>query len=70
MLHTLRSRILFITTATVVCALAITGAATYHITRTNTFETIEQDLNAVAAGNAMAVDKWVDAKGGAVKATA
>ncbi|SFE90834.1 methyl-accepting chemotaxis protein [Paracidovorax wautersii] len=70
MLHTLRSRILFITTATVVCALAITGAATYHITRTNTFETIEQDLNAVAAGNAMAVDKWVEAKGDAVKATA
>ncbi len=70
MLRTLRSRILFITTATVVCALAITGAATYRITRANTFETIEQDLNAVAAGNAMAVDKWVEAKATAVDATA
>ena len=33
MLQTLRSKILAISTATVVGALAITGAATYHIVR-------------------------------------
>ena len=44
MLQTLRSKILAISTATVVGALAITGAATYHIVRGSTFQTIEQDL--------------------------
>ncbi|MDA8519600.1 methyl-accepting chemotaxis protein [Acidovorax sp. NCPPB 4044] len=70
MLQTLRSKILFISTATVVCALAVTGAATYTITRASTFQTIEQDLDAVAAGNTMAIDQWVAAKASAVNATA
>ncbi|GKT02350.1 methyl-accepting chemotaxis protein [Acidovorax sp. SUPP3434] len=70
MIQSLRSKILVISTATVVCALAVTGAATYSITRTNTFETIEQDLNAITAGNTMAIDQWVSAKAAAVNATA
>ncbi|WP_280188254.1 methyl-accepting chemotaxis protein [Delftia sp. PS-11] len=70
MLQTLRSKILAISTATVVCALAITGAATYHIVRGSTFQTIEQDLDAITAGNTMAIDQWVAAKGLAVSAAA
>jgi methyl-accepting chemotaxis protein len=70
MLQTLRSKILAISTATVVCALAITGAATYHIVRGSTFQTIEQDLDAITAGNTMAIDQWVAAKGLAVRAAA
>lgn len=70
MLQTLRSKILAISTATVVGALAITGAATYSITRTSTFQTIEQDLDAITAGNTMAVDQWVSAKANAVTAAA
>ncbi|CAB5698674.1 Ribose and galactose chemoreceptor protein [Delftia tsuruhatensis] len=70
MLQTLRSKILAISTATVVGALAITGAATYHIVRGSTFQTIEQDLDAITAGNTMAIDQWVAAKGLAVSAAA
>ncbi len=51
MLQTLRSKILAISKATVVVALAITGAATYSITRGSIFQTIEEDLNAITAGN-------------------
>jgi len=70
MLQTLRSKILAISTATVVCALAITGAATYTITRDSTFQTIEQDLDAITAGNTMAIDQWVASKALAVTAAA
>ena len=70
MLQTLRSKILVISTATVICALAVTGAATYTITRASTFQTIEQDLEAIAAGNTMAIDQWVAAKALAVNAAA
>ncbi|MFE8644417.1 methyl-accepting chemotaxis protein [Sphingomonas sp. NCPPB 2930] len=70
MIQSLRSKILVISTATVVCALAVTGAATYTITRASTFQTIEQDLDAIAAGNTMAIDQWVSAKAAAVAATA
>ncbi|MCZ8092174.1 MAG: methyl-accepting chemotaxis protein [Acidovorax sp.] len=70
MIQTLRAKILTISTATVIGALAVTGAATYSITRSNTFATIEQDLDAITAGNATAIDQWVAAKGLAVQATA
>jgi len=70
MLQTLRSKILAISTATVVGALAITGAATYTITRASTFQTLEQDLDAITAGNTMAIDQWVAAKAQAVEAAA
>jgi len=70
MLKSLRTKILLISTATVVCALAVTGAATYAITRASTFQTIEQDLDAIAAGNAMAIDQWVASRAMAVNAAA
>lgn len=70
MIQSLRSKILLISTATVVGALAVTGAATYTITRASTFQTINQDLDAITAGNTMAIDQWVSAKASAVNATA
>ncbi|KQM73106.1 methyl-accepting chemotaxis protein [Xylophilus sp. Leaf220] len=69
MIQSLRSRILLISTATVVGSLFVTGAATYAITRASTFQTIAQDLDAIAAGNTMAIDQWVAAKAAAVNAT-
>mgnify|MGYP000163769293 CR=1 FL=1 len=50
MFHTLRSKILAISTATVVGALAITGAASYTIARTSSFGTFEAIVGCVAAG--------------------
>lgn len=70
MLKSLRTKILLISTITVICALWLTGAATYAITRASTFQTIEQDLDAIAAGNAMAIDQWVASKAMAVNAAA
>ncbi|RYF52980.1 MAG: HAMP domain-containing protein, partial [Comamonadaceae bacterium] len=42
----------------------------YSITRTSTFQTIEQDLDAITAGNTMAIDQWVASKTLAVTAAA
>ncbi|CAJ0792596.1 hypothetical protein LMG7141_02678 [Ralstonia condita] len=70
MVSSLRSRILLISSATVIGALALSGAATYSIVRSNTMESIDQNLAAIASGNTLAIDKWVAAKAQAVKATA
>ena len=69
-MSSLRTRILLISSATVIGALALSGAATYSIVRNNTMESIDQNLAAIANGNTLAIDKWVDAKAQAVKATA
>ncbi|WP_295497646.1 methyl-accepting chemotaxis protein, partial [uncultured Ralstonia sp.] len=69
-MSSLRTRILIISSATVIGALALSGAATYSIVRSNTMESIEQNLAAVASGNTLAINKWVEAKAQAVKATA
>ena len=68
MLSSIRTRILFITTVIIVCALAITGSAAYVIVRANGQETIKQDLDSIATGHAMAIDEWVAAKQAAVAA--
>jgi methyl-accepting chemotaxis protein len=68
MLSSIRTRILIIITVIVVCALAITGSATYVIVRANGQETIKQDLDSIATGHAMAIDEWVAAKQAAVAA--
>lgn len=70
MLNSIRSRILLISTATVVTALSLTGAATYSIVHSNTLETIEQNLDAITAGNTLAIEKWVSSKAMAVTAAA
>jgi len=69
-MSSLRTRILIISSATVIGALALSGAATYVTVRANTTETIEQNLTAIAGANTLAIDKWVAAKAQAVKATA
>ncbi|MFJ1258588.1 methyl-accepting chemotaxis protein [Cupriavidus sp. CuC1] len=66
----LRTRIVLITSATVVCALALSGAATYGIVRANMTATMESDLSAVASGNTLAIEQWVTAKALAVKTAA
>ena len=70
MISSLRTRILLISSATVIGALALSGAVTYSIVRSNTMESIDQNLAAIASGNTLAIDKWVAAKAQAVKATA
>ncbi|MGF6302018.1 hypothetical protein OKW42_005371 [Paraburkholderia sp. WC7.3d] len=70
MIASLRTRILLISSATVIGALALSGAAAYITVRANTMETIAQNLSAIAGANALAIDKWVAAKALAVKVTA
>ncbi len=70
MIVSLRRRILIISSATVIGALAVSGAAAYLTVRTNTMETIEQNLVAIASANTLAIDKWVAAKALAVSTTA
>lgn len=70
MISSLRTRILIISSATVIGALALSGAAAYITVRANTMETIAQNLSAIAGANTLAIDKWVAAKAQAVKATA
>ncbi|XHO06510.1 hypothetical protein ACEQUB_03434 [Ralstonia syzygii] len=69
-MSSLRTRILVISSATVIGALALSGAATYAIVRASTMESIDQNLTASASGNTLAIDKWVTAQAQAVKATA
>nr|WP_311527248.1 methyl-accepting chemotaxis protein [uncultured Ralstonia sp.] len=70
MLASLRAKILVISVGIVVAALALTAGATYVIVRDNNFETIQQNLDAIAAGHALAVDEWVAAKATMVGAAA
>lgn len=62
MLTSIRTKILVISTAIVVIALALTAGATYVIVRDNNSNTIQQDLDAIATGHALAIDEWVSAK--------
>ncbi|PTB18567.1 chemotaxis protein [Trinickia symbiotica] len=70
MIVSLRSRILIISSATVIGALAVSGTATYLTVRANTIDTIEQNLVAISSANTLAIDKWVAAKALAVRTTA
>ncbi|SIO28242.1 methyl-accepting chemotaxis protein [Paraburkholderia phenazinium] len=69
-MSSLRTRILLISSATVIGALGLSGAATYLIVRNSTMQTIDHNLAAIASGNTLAIDKWVAAKARAVKTTA
>ncbi|MHA7684764.1 methyl-accepting chemotaxis protein [Cupriavidus sp. PET2-C1] len=66
----LRTRIALIMSATVVGALALSGAATYGIVHANMTATMESDLSAIASGNTLAIEQWVAAKALAVKTAA
>lgn len=70
MIKTIRARILVISSLAVVAALAMTGAITYQIVRSNTLSTIEQNLDAIAVGNTLAIETWVSSKAQAVQAAA
>ncbi|NMK46824.1 methyl-accepting chemotaxis protein [Achromobacter sp. Bel] len=66
----LRNRILLITCFTVVGALVLSGITTYQIVRSNMMATISGNLDAIAAGNASAIERWSEDKAQAVVATA
>ncbi|MFY1005241.1 hypothetical protein ACNF5F_27920, partial [Escherichia coli] len=66
----LRNRILLITCFTVIGALVLSGIAIYQIVRDNMMATISADLDAIAAGNASAIERWSADKAQAVTATA
>jgi len=70
MFSSMRTKMLTITTGTVVIALAITSATIYLIVRADSMETIKQNLSAIAAGNTRALEEWISAKAVAVAATA
>ncbi len=66
----LRNRILLITCFTVVGALTLSGLITYQIVRDNMMSSIAATLDAVASGNASAIERWSADKAQAVDATA
>ena len=70
MIKTIRARILVISSLAVVTALAITGAVSYQIVRSNTMQAIEQNLRAITEGNTVTIETWVSSKAAAVQATA
>ena len=70
MITSIRTKLLLISTASVVGALVLMGATTYILVRSSTFVTIGQNLDAVTEGNALAIDQWVASKAAAVNAAA
>ena len=70
MLSSLRTKLLLITTLSVVVALSLTGAITYVLLRSSVTETAAHQLSAASEGNGMAIDLWVAAKATAVQAAA
>ncbi|BEV17800.1 methyl-accepting chemotaxis protein [Herbaspirillum sp. DW155] len=70
LLRSFRSRILLISSVTVIIALSITGIATYFIVNESMTKSLNHDLDEIARGNALAVEKWVEAKVTQVNAAA
>jgi len=70
MLSSLRTKLLLITTLSVVVALSLTGAITYVLLRSSVTETAANQLSAASEGNGMAIDLWVAAKATSVQAAA
>nr|WP_163501561.1 methyl-accepting chemotaxis protein [Halomonas socia] len=62
MLSTLRARILATTLVVIVLALIVNGAASYLTLKTHNDAQIAGNLNAVASGNARAIDEWLAAR--------
>lgn len=57
MISLLRTRVLLISSTTVAGVLAPSGAVTYSTVHSNTMESINQDLAAIASGNTFTTDK-------------
>jgi len=70
MIISIRTKLLLVSTASVVGALVLMGATTYVLVRSSTFTTIGQSLDAVTEGNALAIDQWAASKAAAVNAAA
>ncbi|MBN3818324.1 HAMP domain-containing protein [Paraburkholderia sp. Se-20369] len=70
MITSLRTRILLISSATVIGALGLSGAVTYATVRASTTETISQNLASIAGANTLAINKWVAGKALEVSTTA
>ncbi|MGQ0336212.1 methyl-accepting chemotaxis protein [Halomonas elongata] len=68
MLTSLRLRILFATLTVIAVALIINGAASYLTVESHNERQIDQNLRAVAHGNAQAIEEWVDARVGMLEA--
>ncbi|MFC0324158.1 methyl-accepting chemotaxis protein [Halomonas organivorans] len=68
MLTSLRLRILIATLVVIAVALIINGAASYLTVRSHNDDQIDQNLQAVAHGNAQAIEEWVDARSGMLEA--
>ncbi|SDM43025.1 methyl-accepting chemotaxis sensory transducer with Cache sensor [Franzmannia pantelleriensis] len=62
MLSSLRARILITTLAVIVLALIVNGVASYLTLKSHNDEQIARNLNAVASGNASAIDEWLAAR--------
>ncbi|VVD80322.1 methyl-accepting chemotaxis protein [Pandoraea anhela] len=65
----LRTRILLITSLTVIGALILSGITTYVVVRDSMMSSIEQTLSAVADGSAGTIERWSADKAQAVVAT-
>ncbi|RQR27370.1 methyl-accepting chemotaxis protein [Burkholderia sp. Bp9143] len=59
MLSSIRARIVATCVAIVVTALAVTGGLVYEVVKRHNDETIDQNLQSVLAGHALALDEWV-----------
>jgi methyl-accepting chemotaxis protein len=70
MISSLRTKIILISSATVVGALALSGTVTYVIVRANMMDAINANLTALASANTLTIGQWAQAKGRAVSETA
>jgi methyl-accepting chemotaxis protein len=68
MLSSLRLRILVITLVVVALALVINASVSYLTVQTHNEEQIGQQLDAVATGNARAIEEWTRARAGMMEA--
>ncbi|MBJ9751140.1 methyl-accepting chemotaxis protein [Burkholderia cepacia] len=59
MLSSIRARILATCVAIVVTALAVTGGLVYYVVKQHNDTTIDQNLQSVLTGHALALDEWV-----------
>ncbi|RTR04413.1 methyl-accepting chemotaxis protein [Halomonas nitroreducens] len=68
MLTSLRLRILVATLVVIAVALIINGAAGYYTVKSHNDRQIAQQLDAIASGNALAIEEWIAARSRMVEA--
>ena len=70
MFHSIRTRILFFSISLLVLSLALVGAVSYIIVKSNNDHAIEQNSRSIADGYASAINEWVAAKASMTAAAA